>query len=175
MIEGKFREIIDLSGWQREALEAALLLFPGEDFSELAVAGSYVMDAHGAAFFPSGLFDADAGLPKVFIGEKLRELCSQKDVIFIIVHELRHFIQFKKNMIIYHDDLDGLFTQWRDGTRVPQQTQNVFAAIDHASYFQLPWEADANGYAHHTMGCYIPENMMLAESVKYCTIPEEFL
>jgi hypothetical protein len=98
------------------------------------------------------------------------------DVLFVVIHELRHHVQYSRGML----KLDKVeeTNVWRDGYTVP--ISDILVMLHDCSgrsddlYVQLPWEADANGYAHHAMSSYVPKDPFLANAVKFCTLPEEF-
>lgn len=95
------------------------------------------------------------------------------DIRFTIYHELRHIWQSQVGAHELKEDENGRPEHhWFDGTIcTAEETNSYLNALDYPKYHQLPWEADANGFAHHIMGSYIPHDEVLAESIKFSTDP----
>lgn len=97
----------------------------------------------------------------------------REDFLFTVLHELRHIEQTETDLMrvspLGVNDAEFLWTQTGysiSGSNVVKLTRQN---IEH--YQQLPWEADANGFAHYKLDHYIPKHPVLARGVVFCTIP----
>lgn len=132
--------------------------FPKTDFSDITIESDVWFDRSGASFWP------DDKILK--IGINLSRSLSFLDFKFIIAHELRHIQQFKEKIL----DYDGPYSIWTPTNFVKHMDDlNYLIKYNKDEYNKIPWEADANGFAHAAMNYYIPENAYLANSIKWCT------
>lgn len=97
----------------------------------------------------------------------------RSDFLFTVLHEFRHIEQTETDLMrvkpLGDDNAHFLWTRTGYSINGHDITKMTRSNIEH--YQQLPWEADANGFAHYKLDSYIPRHPVLARGVVFCTIP----
>lgn len=76
---------------------------------------------------------------------------ARTGILFTLFHEYKHICQMKEGMFEFEDD----YFIWKENsdkkTSVPASLVAFFTNYDPKSYFELPWEIDANRYAYNKL------------------------
>jgi hypothetical protein len=165
----KFMSVDNLKPCVARALKEAIEI--AEKFIKLDLAdiGCFLMIQENHIAYVD-LIDGDLNINK-----NADRITSDRDLVFCFVHELRHIWQHKhKGLKIKTPDI-WMYEGAEIDVEFLHDLMNGSAknTDDLAPYFQLPWEADANGFAHHVMGSYIPESYGLSAALKFCIFPKD--
>ncbi len=84
---------------------------------------------------------------------------------YAFLHELRHFIQFKKGFIVAEgvDKLRDNNINWKYGSTI---IKDMAVRGWHNNYHLLPWERDANAFAYHYTG-YVYDKEYIETAMLY--------